>query len=125
MITESVASDLVGRSCGGTLEATNNESVHEGNKLIITTGDQTYEFPDVEASSGTITIAEGTVVLGETIEVGLELGDSGVTSGGIEISLTCPAVVETTTTTEAETTTTTLPLTTDPSAVTTQPNYTG
>ncbi len=122
-----VPAENVGELCGGTVVATNNNSVHPGNTLIISSGGQTLEIPDVEDGAGQVTIEQGAVVLGDTVTVQLRLGPKGITSGGIEINLTCidqelPVV---TTSTTAPETTTTLPPTAKPEAKPVEPDYTG
>jgi hypothetical protein len=118
--------------CEATVTATadNNESVHFGNDLIVSSGADQVVLSDVESEVGKHTVAGSTLVLGDTISVTLRLGpaDEGrprsVFSGGITVIAACipqettTTTVETTTTT-VETTTTTAPSTTTTSVVTT------
>jgi hypothetical protein len=106
------AADLAG--CKATIEAVshNNNSVHNGNDLLISSGGTTVVLADVEAVSlGSVTAGE-TLELGDTIVVSVRLGspDAGrpmsVFSGGLTVQVTCAPVV-TTTTTVASTTTST------------------
>ena len=77
-----VPADLVGDSCEATLVADNNESIHDGNNLIVSSGDDSATFFDVESEAFQETTAEGEVVLGEVVIVELQLGEDGVSSGG-------------------------------------------
>lgn len=101
--TETVDPDLVGAECAGTLTILNNESVHDGNALIVTTGGVEQVIPDVEAQpEGTIALTES-LTLGDTITVDLRFGPDGVSSGGLVLSLVCSQVAVTTTTASAPT----------------------
>lgn len=82
--------ELVGRSCDGRVETRNNESVHDGNVLVIRTGDSVAEVEDYEASPDATTITFGTLILGETIDVFVRFGEDGVTSGGASVVFDCP-----------------------------------
>jgi predicted extracellular nuclease len=98
--------------------AQNNESVHIGNDLIVSSGGGQVLLSDVESAIGKVTTANGTLVLGDTITVTLVLGqaDEGrprsVFSGGMTVTVSCIPDETTTTTTIPETTTTTAPETT-------------
>ncbi len=98
-----VPADLVGDSCEATLVADNNESIHDGNNLIVSTGGESVTFTDVESEAFQETTAEGEVVLGEAVIVELQLGEDGISSGGFVLSFDCSQDV--TTTTVAPTTT--------------------
>jgi hypothetical protein len=110
LVSEPVAAELVGASCDGSLTTDNNGSVHPGNTLIVTTGGETAEIPEVESSPGQMLefFGEG-VIVGETIDISMRFGRNGITSGGITLVLDCAQPAETTTTTAApeQTTTTT------------------
>ncbi len=132
-----VPADLVGDTCTVTLEAANNNSVHDDNHLIISTGGESVTFPNVESESFQTTTAAGDVTLGESVLVQLQLGEDGVSSGGLSLTFDCAEVLPTTTiapTTTTEPPTEVLTETTVPAALpetkveaatAAQPAYTG
>ena len=117
---------MVGWLCTGTAQTENNASEHRNVDFILTSGSSSTEILDWEAVAGEITNMSGTLVLGESITVDLRLGDSGLSSGGVRIVLTCspPPPPETTTTTVPQTTTTTTPPQTTTTTTTTPPGDT-
>ncbi len=107
LVSEPVDPALVGATCDGVLTTDNNGSVHPGNTLIITTGGETVEIPNVEDEPGqTLEFPGEGVVVGETIDISIRFGRNGITSGGLTLILDCVQPQQTTTT-SAETTTTT------------------
>jgi len=115
---------MFGWSCAGTAQTENRASEHDDNDFILTSGSSSAEILNWEAVAGSIVSMSGTLVLGESITVDLQMGPDGVSSGGVRIVLTCspPPPPETTTTTS--TTTTTAPsetTTTTQAPATTQP----
>lgn len=80
-----VPPNLVGFNCTGFATAENQDSVHPNNDLILTSGGTTAVLPDVEGTPYEISVATGTLLLGETITVDLLMGPDGVFSGGMEI----------------------------------------
>ncbi|HEY5728042.1 MAG TPA: hypothetical protein VIV08_05470 [Acidimicrobiia bacterium] len=131
--TEEVEPWLQGESCAIRIEVSNNQSVHEDNEMILTSGDDVVTVPDVESTPGIVTIAEGELVLGETVVAAMRLGPDGISSGGISVDFVCSqqppttTIATTTTSTTASTTTTVAPL--PPSRPETptaaQPTFTG
>jgi len=77
--------EFVGLECVGLAVATNQDSVHPGNDLMIRTGQTTATLVDVEGSPGKITEALGAVTLGNSVTVTLSMGSDGVFSGGFAI----------------------------------------
>lgn len=115
-----VPAELQGLTCTLRVVAENGSSVHPGNTVIVTTGDERVETPGVEDTADGSVIDVHTVVLGDTLEVAMLMGPEGLSSLGFTIGVECekppptaPAVEETTTTT-APTTTTGEPATTTP-----------
>ena len=105
LVSEPVPADLVGATCSGTLTTANNGSVHPGNTLIVSTGGETGEIPEVESAPGQMLEFYGDgVVVGETIDISLRFGRNGITSGGITLVLDCAQQEETTTTAPPATT---------------------
>jgi hypothetical protein len=111
---QAVPAELVGATCTGDLTVTNNESAHNGNNLIITTGGVETPVPDVEAEENLTLEISGSIVLGDTLTVEMELGPGGVTSGGLTLTLDCTPV-----------TTTTLPEAQPEQPIEAQPDFTG
>ena len=107
--TEEVPGDLVGRPCLVTLVASNNDSVHEGNDLIVSSGDEEVTFQNVESQAFQTTTAEGEIVLGETVTIKLAFGKDRVSSGGLKLTFDCSDRTTTTSTSTTSTTSTTVP----------------
>jgi len=103
---------MVGATCTGASQTTNNASEHPNNDFILSSGTSTAVIADWEREAGVVVNTSMTLVLGETITVQLRLGTGEVSSGMVSIALTCaqppPATTTTTTTTSTTTTTTTL-----------------
>ncbi len=111
--TETVPENMIGWTCTGTATTANNASEHDGNNFLFTSGSSTASILDWEAVAGATTSMTGTLVLGPTITIDLELG-SDVSSGGVSIVLSCSQPEPTTTTTTTTTTSTTTPPPTTP-----------
>lgn len=120
-----VPADLVGLQCEMVGETSNQDSVHEGNDLLIRLGDQVrvienfederdirYEFRQIEEMPA-------------RVDVLVRLGPDGVSSGGFLISIECelePPTTTSTTTIEPPATTSEPPATTsEPPATTSEP----
>ena len=104
--TGAVPENLIGATCSGTASTANNASAHDDNDFHLTSGTSTASIFDWEAVPGATTSMSGTLVLGPTITIDLELG-SPTSSGGVLVVLTCaqPPPEETTTTTTTTVTT--------------------
>ncbi|MEM9607914.1 MAG: LPXTG cell wall anchor domain-containing protein [Actinomycetota bacterium] len=123
----SVEPDLVGATCVVESEADNQTSVHPGNDVIVTSGNDSVVIPDVEGQPGQISLASGTLTLGDEITVAVRIGSDRQFSGGIIVQLDCDGqqVAQTTTTeTVPAQATTTVPETTQPGVETTLPDST-
>ena len=112
---------MVGATCAGASQTTNNASEHPNNDFILSSGTSTAVIADWEREAGVVVNTSMTLVLGETITVQLRLGTGEVSSGMVSIALTCaqPPPITTTTTTTTSTTTTTTTLPPPPSTTTT------
>ncbi len=104
-----VAEDLQGRSCEISATVTNQSSEHQGNTLVITSGDSTVEVEGIEETADEVITSAGTLTLGTDIQVAVVLGDSGGTSLGSSLTVTCEP----------------LPATPPPDPVVADPPYTG
>lgn len=111
LATTDTPPELIGLSCVGVAEATNQPSVHPGNDLIVASGDDSIVLKDVEREPNAVTTAEAPLTLGPTVTVSLRMGTDELFSGGLVFTIgECTPL--TTTTTEPTTTTTTEPTTT-------------
>jgi hypothetical protein len=110
---------LQGSTCTVMAIASNNESVHPGSDLVVSSGASSVRVADVEAAPNKVTEGDGTLVLGPQLTVSVILGGDGVFSGGVQLTVTCEAPPPTTGPPTTEPPTTTGPPTTKPP--TTQP----
>jgi len=115
LATTDIPPDLIGMSCVGVAEATNQPSVHPGNDLIVASGDDSIVLEDVEREPGAVTTVEALLTLGPTVTVSLHMGPDEIFSGGLVFTIG-ECTPPTTTTTESPTTTTTQPTTTSTQA---------
>jgi len=109
LATFDVPPDQQGLTCSADSVATNQQSVHPNNDLLVQTGGSTEVIPDVEAQPDGTSEIVAPVVLGETLTVSLRMGPDGVFSGGLVVTVDCQPPPTTTTTIA---TTTTIPTTT-------------
>ena len=102
-----VDSELVGATCSWEFHATNQESVHLGNDLILSTGGTDTVVPGVEAVANQVLDVAGSFQLGETVTVSLRMGPDEVFSAGLSVEVVCESEVApaTATTTPAPTAT--------------------
>jgi len=89
-----VPSNLVGASCTFEAVADNNISVHPGNDVIMSSGGDSVTLPNIERAPGAVTPSNGSITLGDTINVTLFLGTDngngrGVYSGGFTVNVSC------------------------------------
>ena len=117
LATEDVPEEFAGQECNVVAQSENQESVHEGNDLIVESGGSQVLLPDVEAEPGGTVSGLGQLVLGQTIVVSLIMGPDEVFSAGIDVIVDCTPRETTTTTTVPEETTTVPPTTVPPSTV--------
>ena len=115
-----VPADLQGRSCVAMSTPENNSSIHPGNDLRIVSA-STITLVDVEGTGDPVGSTDE-IMLGDEVEVILEMGPDGVYSAGLAISFDCPAppTTTTTTTTSTSTTTTVAPTTSSSTTTTTE-----
>ena len=79
----------VGALCRLTVVTENGASIHYGNNLIVTTGDQQAVIEDVEATADQTTDLSVELTVGETISFGLEMGPDWVSSLGFGLEIDC------------------------------------
>lgn len=104
LATAEVPAEFADHSCEVRAHAENQESVHEGNDLLVQSGTSSVILADVESEPNRVTEAQQDLLLAEVITVSLVMGPDKVFSAGIDVVVECFAA-ETTTTTEATTTT--------------------
>jgi hypothetical protein len=102
-----VPAELVGTSCGVSTRAENNDSVHPGNDVVVSSGTDSVTLVDVEGSSGKVTTASSPLTLGTEVTITLIMGSDGVFSGGAAAFVVVDCTPPTTTTTTSSTSTTT------------------
>jgi hypothetical protein len=126
LTTVDVDPAFVGLECTVTATARNNQSVHENSDLLITSGTASIVVADVERGPEAVSVGGGTLVLGATLTVEVQLGVDGVFSGGVDLSVDCPAQPEPTPTPEPTPVTTVTPTPEAPSTpeVTPEPTAT-
>jgi hypothetical protein len=90
-----VPADLVGRTCTVDVVVTNQESVHEGNRLIVSSDGSHVAVEGVEDVADGVTTSAGELVLGSTLVVSVELGADGASSLGSNLTVTCEPLPET------------------------------
>lgn len=104
LATAEVPEGFVGHSCEVRAHAENQESVHEGNDLLVQSGTSSVTLADVESEPNRVTEAQQDLLLADVITVSLVMGPDKVFSAGIDVVVECFSE-ETTTTTMATTTT--------------------
>ncbi len=81
-----VSSEYQGQTRTVTVETLNNFSVHEGNVLTVVSGDSTSEIISVEGVADGAVSESFDLVLGETIELSVTLGESGSSSLTVDVT---------------------------------------
>jgi hypothetical protein len=87
-----VPANLVGRSCTAQAVVTNQESIHPGNTLIITSGASSVSVAGIEETPGSVTSQAGVLTLGDSITVSLQFGNDGLSSLGSNLTVTCAPI---------------------------------
>ena len=103
--TFSMPEELIGLQCTVTAEGNNNESVHPGNNIEVTSVN-TVILTGVEDAPNKTTTASGLLTVGAQTSFTLVLGVDPVYSAEFLVSFECQPEETTTTTTVPETTTT-------------------
>lgn len=120
--TFDMPAELLGLQCSVTAEGNNNESVHLGNNIEVTSVN-TVVLAGVEDSPSKTTTAGGLLTVGEQTSFTLVLGEDPVYSAEFLVSFECQPE-ETTTTTSSTSTTVPETTTTVPETTTTVPEPT-
>lgn len=107
LANEAVPANLIGSTCNVMATTQNNGSVHQGNIITVASETGAATIPGAEEVPGQTISGTGTVELGTTVQITMQFGPDGATSGGIILSFDCQASAQTTTTVAQATTTTT------------------
>ncbi len=113
-----VPTEHVGATCDVVGQTENQESVHDGNDLLIVGTVQTFTIANFEDEGFAVHQAGQIDSLPEIIRVFVRLGPDGVSSGGFRVSIECDDSGDLGEETEATTTTVAAPTTTAPTETT-------
>lgn len=78
-----------GKVCAVKVTARNQESVHPGNDLRVSSGSDSVLLEDVENEANAEVVASGDLTLGDRITVTLIMGPDQLFSGGLDVELNC------------------------------------
>lgn len=77
LLSADVPTEFVGATCSVlSTETANQPSVHQGNDITVSSGDDAVTVFGVEDSPGQVRAAEGTITLGTTVALSLTIGNS-------------------------------------------------
>ena len=93
----SVPGEFQGAACIAEVEVDNQESVHDGNDLIVSSGGTSGVVENFESEAFGIRTVEIPLTLGSTVEVSLRMGEDEISSGGVFITIDCTQTVPPTT----------------------------
>ena len=85
----SVPAALKGQSCNLAVEIINQESVHPGNSITISSGASTVKVEKVEEVANTTVKGGGVLTLDATVDIKLTFGADGTSSIGSDLKVTC------------------------------------
>jgi hypothetical protein len=85
----SINPSFIGQQCHLSVLSQNQSSIHEGNDLIVTTGDVETVIADVEAEAHGALDLSSDIILGPTLSVDLRMGPDWLSSVGFSLSLDC------------------------------------
>jgi len=84
-----VPAALKGQSCNLAVEIINQESVHPGNSISVSSGSSTVTIDKVEEAPNTTVKGGGVLTLDSTVELKLTFGADGSSSIGSDLKVTC------------------------------------
>lgn len=84
-----VPAALKGQSCNLAVEIINQDSVHPGNSVTITSGTSSVKIDKVEEAPNTTVKGGGVLTLDGTVEAKLTFGAEGTSSIGSDLKVTC------------------------------------
>lgn len=88
----SVPIALKGQSCDLAVEIINQESVHVGNSITVTSGTSSVTVDKVEDVANTTVKGGGVLTLDDEVKVKLTFGADGTSSLGSDVKVTCTTV---------------------------------
>jgi LPXTG-motif cell wall-anchored protein len=103
-----VPGEFVGASCIAGVEVDNQESVHDGNDLIVSSGGTSGVVENFESEAFGVRTIGIPLTLGATVDVSLRMGEDEISSGGVFITIDCTQTAPPTTAPEPTTPTTTI-----------------
>lgn len=89
LASEKVPQEYLGYICTANAIAENQDSVHPGNDLIVSSNGTSITMKDVERAPDVTTPSTGILELGPTVDVSLKMGNDAVFSGGMVVTLDC------------------------------------
>jgi len=92
-----VPGEFQGTDCIAVVEVDNQQSEHEGNDLIIASGNTSGELQNFETEAFGVRTIEIPLTLGATVDVSLRMGPDRISSGGVFITVDCTQPVPPTT----------------------------
>ncbi|MEZ5408552.1 MAG: hypothetical protein R2761_11035 [Acidimicrobiales bacterium] len=84
-----VPAALKGQSCNLAVEIINQDSVHPGNSISVTSGSSSVKIDKVEEEPDTTVKGGGVLTLDSTVEIKLTFGAEGTSSIGSDLKVTC------------------------------------
>ncbi len=112
-----VNTEIAGPQCTWEASATNQNSAHPGNDIIVRSGETELVLSEVEATAGKVTTNSGSVYLVDEVVVSLRMGPDGVFSGGLDLTIRYDQCTTSTTLPTTTIPTTTLPVPTTDGAL--------
>jgi LPXTG-motif cell wall-anchored protein len=77
LLVDDVPAELVGATCSASsAEVLNQDSVHQGNDIIVLTGNDSVRLEGVEDTPGQVVEASGSLTMGTFVEVDLVIGNT-------------------------------------------------
>lgn len=89
LASRAVGPEFAGQECTVTSRAVNQISVHPNSDLIVKSGSSQVVVPDVESAPNATVVAEEVLTLGDEIAISVRLGEDGIFSGGITVTVEC------------------------------------
>ena len=83
ILVDDVPAELVGATCSASsAEVLNQDSVHQGNDIIVLTGNDSVRLEGVEDTPGQVRDAAGSLTMGTFVEVDLVIGNTDAFDNG-------------------------------------------
>lgn len=92
-----VPGEFQSADCVAEVEVDNQESVHDGNDLIVASGSTSGVVENFESEAFGVRTVAIPLTLGSTVDVSLRMGEDEISSGGVFITIDCRQTVPPTT----------------------------